>query len=394
MFIFGAGASFDSDPSRPAAAEASGGAGHRPPLAAQLFNPDSDAGRSIVARADRAAPLLMRLRIAVRGGQDVEEVLEQIVTGPEADRPLTASQLLAFRVYLAEMLRDIPDQWAKECQYLTNYILMLDEVDRWRQSVHGSDSVPVVAVTFNYDTLLEDAAGRALGMQIRSISDYFGPALRLYKPHGSVSWRQAAWWDQPPNQWLPGRAGLDKAIRHAKSLNWLGEFSLVRDADQYQDSRQASKIWLPALSIPARRKSTFSMPDEHLIALKEDLSQATTVIAVGWRARERHFLRLLQDAMPRATGQLIAVAENEMSARETVNELWQTGRFGRYAIAGSGFTDFVATIRSDGRGSGGGLYLQDVLAGAAGSWVTRAPGGGLGEEDSLVMPDPRHYEDL
>src|SRR6476620_7149582 len=101
MFVFGAGASFDSDPERrPGEVEFESDEEYRPPLAAGLFTPASRLGNDVIPQFPRAAPLLMRLRQATRQGLDIEEVLEQIAE-TEKTYSATAIELLAFRAYLA-----------------------------------------------------------------------------------------------------------------------------------------------------------------------------------------------------------------------------------------------------------------------------------------------------
>jgi hypothetical protein len=82
MFVFGAGASFDSDPARrPGDPELTyQEREHRPPLAAGLFSPESLEGQAAIAAFPRAASLIMQLRQATAQGLDVEEVLEQIAS--------------------------------------------------------------------------------------------------------------------------------------------------------------------------------------------------------------------------------------------------------------------------------------------------------------------------
>lgn len=77
MFVFGAGASFDSDPEQSDVSADISGYNYRPPLAARLFAPENDKGKETIARHPRAAPLFMRLRDATRQGADVEEALER-----------------------------------------------------------------------------------------------------------------------------------------------------------------------------------------------------------------------------------------------------------------------------------------------------------------------------
>lgn len=388
MFVFGAGASYDSDPDRPTDEEPLDDFDFRPPLAAGLFAPNNRIGKEAIAAFPRSAPLMMRLREATRQGEDIEEVLEQIAVGSDV-YPGTATQLLAFRAYLAQLMSQVPDEWADECQGLTNYVLTLEQADRWNQALHGSTE-PVICVTFNYDSLLERAVRSVFGHRINHIDQYAShPLVHVFKPHGSVNWQRAATWDQPENHWISKHGGLSKAINEAASLDWSEDFRFQSN-DEYQDRSTATKVWLPALSIPVRNKAEFTMPDGHMAPLCADLRKVTTVVAVGWRARERHFLRLLQDNLGGALVRLVAGAETDQSAQETVDNLWMTGRFTQFAVCGTGFSGFTEIPREPAppKSESGGhtpLTLHHVLTagGDAAIWKSREP-----SNDAVVAEDP------
>lgn len=402
MFVFGAGASFDSDPARrlgdpdlhPIDTE------HRPPLAAGLFDPSSRRGKEVVAAFPRAASLIMQLRQATAQGLDVEEVLEQIKLA-EDTYPETATQLLAFRAYLARLMDEVPAEWVEECQGLTNYVLALAQADRWNVEVRGGAlETPIGCVTFNYDSMLEQAVRSVFGLHLNDMDKYAThQRIHVYKPHGSVTWRRESQWDMSPGSWLDGVGGLNHAIDIAPALKWGDRWAYVTD-DRYQDPDDATTAWLPALSIPVRSKSEFTMPEWHRVEMVADLAKVTAVIAVGWRARERHFLQLLQDEMPSRPARLVAVAESTEAAEETVNNLWETGRFNSYAISSLGFSGFVETptepYSKRATVDRTHLCLQDVLSAGpqSGVWTGRTPGPGLAADlapAALINPG---YVDL
>jgi hypothetical protein len=44
-------------------------------------------------------------------------------------------------------------------------------------------------VTFNYDTMLEQAISQVLGLALNTIDAYFShPYYAIIKPHGSINW--------------------------------------------------------------------------------------------------------------------------------------------------------------------------------------------------------------
>ncbi|MGZ4487681.1 MAG: SIR2 family protein, partial [Nocardioides sp.] len=254
--------------------------------------------------------------------------------------------------------------------------------------------------TFNYDSMLEQAVRSVFGLHLSDMDKYAThQRIHIYKPHGSVTWRQEAGWDMSPGSWLDGVGGLNHAIDIAPALRWGDRWAYGTD-DQYQDPQDATTAWLPALSIPVRSKSEFTMPEGHRVEMVADLAKVTTMIAVGWRARERHFLQLLQDEMPSRPARLVAVAESTEAAQETVNNLWETGRFNSYAISSLGFSGFTetpnvphwerATVDKTQ------LRLQDVLSAGpqSGIWTDRTQGTGLAPDPTPTALISPGYVDL
>lgn len=403
MFVFGAGASYDSDPERrPGNVEPLDGWDFRPPLAKGLFTPNNDEGQAVISAFPRAAALLMRLRQATRDELDVEEVLEQIALLEPRD-PAVAVDLLAFRAYLARLMDEVPTRWLDECHGLTNYVLALDEARRWNAAVNSDHADPIACVTFNYDALLEDAVHRVYGHRIDGMNSYTEhPGIHVLKPHGSVHWRLPAAWNAPAGRRQDGAEVLGQAIDQAPSLRWGtdGTWGYERH-DRYRDDDDPTTVWLPALSIPVRQKADFTMPLWHRADMVKDLGRVTTLIAVGWRARERHFLQLLQDELPSQPTRLVAVAESDEAAHETIDNLWETGRFDRYAISGIGFSGFTETPSElfQPRPDWGGhtaLTLRHVLTSreGLGMWTTLAPGRGLTPEPEASPSMDPGYSDL
>ena len=285
---------------------------------------------------------------------------------------------------------------ARRVRGQTNHVLALDEAARWREATSTRDADPVGCVSFNYDTLLERAVYRVHGERLSTLEEFVGgDAVRVYKPHGSVEWRQRARWDM--NEMAPADEAIHWAIDAANVLRWEEEYSIEDpdDPDHYQEAEDPRTLWLPALAIPARRKAAFTMPAAHMQALRTDLAKVTIVVAVGWRAREQHFLALPK-CMPHGAAELVVVAESEMSAQATTDALWSTGRFRRYALASNGFSNF-AKPTAHGSTATGGLTFRDVLTGEDDMWTMRDPGQPepmtiLEPEDAAV--DPNEYRDF
>ena len=79
------------------------------------------------------------------------------------------------------MLSSCQGWWAGETRHVTNYNPLLLQIDRW---VKGEK----VLVSFNYDTLLEEALDSTLGIRFDSMGDYVTGNYKVIKPHGSINW--------------------------------------------------------------------------------------------------------------------------------------------------------------------------------------------------------------
>jgi len=67
---------------------------------------------------------------------------------------------------------------------VTNYHTLLDQIETLPR-VPGE---PVCLVTFNYDTLLEQAITDTLNFRFNKITDYVAYEYKVIKLHGSINW--------------------------------------------------------------------------------------------------------------------------------------------------------------------------------------------------------------
>jgi hypothetical protein len=380
VVVFGAGASYDSNPDIPASVRHE----HRPPLANALFEMDRQATREAADAFPMAAPALMAARADVRAGGTVEATLTRLQAEAEED-PRARCQLMALRFYLQRVLSRIPDAWNADAVRQTSYVSMLDQLARWqRDTGHG-----LCLITFNYDTLLEDACGVVFGQRFGHMDDY--PArdgVHVYKPHGSVDWAQAAVWHG--GQFAKGDAAR-RAICERPDVQILdGDLAVRAPTDRVieqlgQDKGGPVIAWIPALAIPVEAKPDVVMPQSHRSNLQQDLAQATAVLCVGWRARETHFLRILQEGLPSRPLPLWSVSVDRESASETVDNLWRTGRFDRFLPVGGGFAQFADPEPPPGpQRPAMEPMLTDILRGTAATG-SRPQGAGIPEQE---QPSP------
>jgi len=344
MVIFGAGASFDSSPTYEVGTAAPRGDAndayndyYRPPLAKDLF-----ANRPLFIRAIDAFPqcktIVSRLRdpMVLSGQVSVEALLQQIES-EAGTYPRGHRELFAVQCYLQHALTECQNRWAEVTRGITNYLSLLREIERTH-----SGNQPVCLVTFNYDTILEDAL-RELGYGINQLEDYAdGPSLfRVFKLHGSINWAQRV--SNP----LPDAANLRDVRSILRCLIEEGAYLQISDrfvmcAPDKMGVVDRKPVF-PAIAIPVEKKNKFACPASHLDRLTDMLPDVSKILVIGWRATEAHFLALLKEHI-RPGVRLSVVAGGPADAEQTRNRIRDTlgdkGLLDSFAN-GAGFTHFV-----------------------------------------------------
>jgi hypothetical protein len=295
LVVFGAGASYDSDPyNRPEydpsitrIEHLNVLEEHRPPLANRLFDHRPQFVDAMNMFSD-CKPLIPHLR---RAGVAVEQELARF--RQEADKyPGGHSQLAAIRYYLRKAIWECQNRWNSVHSGVTNYLTFLDEVERWR--VENQEKV--CFVTFNYDMMLEEAMLQLLRLEIDSMEGYYsGPNYSLFKLHGSVNWGRVVHAVAKNGRHGPNFfSQLIHSIRSDSHPHVFGEYKLCNLDMEPRDNSQF--VLYPALSIPLHQKDEFSCPEFHVSQLEAVLPSATKMITIGWRGAEDEFLRRLKIA--------------------------------------------------------------------------------------------------
>jgi hypothetical protein len=332
MVVFGAGASYDSSSSFPP--ETFPPPDERPPLANQLFE-DRPLFVSLRDQFPKCLPVIPYLQ-RPPAGTSVEHVLETLQS--ESDSyPERYKQLAAIRYYLHLMLWECGEAWKGLISGVTNYKTLLDQIQRWK-----SPEDEVLLVTFNYDTLLEDALP-TVGINPDSISGYVKGNYKVVKLHGSVNWAR------PVNASinLAGRSAWQVArelIDRAAELEIGEPYEVVRD---HPIGISNSRAVFPALAIPVETKPGYECPPEHLRILEEYLPRVTKVLLVGWRATEKRFLDSMAEKLGRDS-RVLVVSSDKDRANEVIDRLRNAGvGAGQFYASKGGFTRFVARREAD-----------------------------------------------
>ena len=336
LVIFGAGASFDSAPSYQPPLGGDPGHPNRPPLADQLFD-DRPTFRAYFQRFPECLPLITNLRHRAQN-VTVEQELERM-SGEIAAHPARHAQLMAVRYALHLLLYQCVQGWSGVHAGVTNYGTLMDHIARWR-----SNYKRVVVVTFNYDTMIEDAF-EVVGVKISSMSDYVRDSrYQLVKIHGSVNWARdiAEPLNLNPND---PRILINEAGRIRTSDTWWMVDQYPVSSVPLPDQRRRIAA-VPAIALPLLSKSSFECPPEHLQALEDALPHVSKVLVMGWRAMEPNFNALLKKHIYNQLWHI--VAGSRQAGEDAVRHLTAAGIAGKFSISDGGFSSFVINRESYG----------------------------------------------
>jgi hypothetical protein len=202
----------------------------------------------------------------------------------------------------------------------------------------GATPERTLFVTFNYDTLIEDALG-IHGVKFDHLEAYINrdPRFALYKLHGSVDWARLHY------------VGANNRDSRHQLIDKAGQLQEPQQGTGYRiwhsidtDLREGGLVGLPAIAIPLQQKTTFECPQEHISHLAEQLPKVRKILAIGWRGMEQHFTSLLKERLGNAMQKLHVVSKGEGDA--TMKHLKIAAQLNRAecTCADHGFSAFVS----------------------------------------------------
>ena len=329
LVVVGAGASYDSAPSRPPTSGQYSGLPNRPPLANQLFD-DRPVFGDVMNKYPKCldiAPWLRHLPENVSIESVLQHYQSEIYQYPDR-----IQQLASIRYYLQEILTKTVDEWERECQNFLNHRPLLDTIKRWRKP-----GEKVCFVSFNYDMLIERALWHA-GYPKAILDDYIAGDIMLVKLHGSVNWGRVV---ATPctSEVLQNRDAMARdLINRYENLNISKEYVIN---SSYPPSSIENRAVFPALAIPVESKLEFECPSEHVDALRSFIPGVTKILIIGWRATEAPFLEMLKRGLVSRHAQIMIVNGRQSDAQDTAKRLQGIGISGSYTLTNGGFTEFV-----------------------------------------------------
>ncbi len=315
MVIFGAGASYDSVPSRPPELYTRGAYESRLPLANELFL-DTDLFNEGIERFNECKPIIPYLR-SIPPGATLEHELEVLQEEGKTD-PVRLRQLAAIRFYLRYVIWRSEVNWNDVARGVTNHVAVFDQLRRVR-----ADNVTVLLVTFNYDTMIETALlSSPINLSIGELQHYVqNDAFKLFKLHGSVNW---------------AREIESEVIDISSSTEWQVANQLIYRAPDLKisdrfitvPSNSIGKVGnvpvYPGIAIPVETKSNFECPSDHLDCLCKHLGKVTNVVTIGWSAQEQHFLKLLKEHLTEEIS-IYSVAAGKQDAEAVLQRIKAAG---------------------------------------------------------------------
>ncbi len=286
VVIFGAGASNDARP-----------IGYRddvrPPLTYRLVSSEFDYhwARSYPGAAD----LIHRVRERVAAGSALEAALQEYVDDA-ARYPVVLSHMMAFRYYVQALFRDLTLRFGSDLDDgTTAYLTLVSKLERWRRD----NNTQILYISFNYDTLLEQGLTSYLTRPFESAAMYLQQDRAVIKVHGSDNWGQEV--RRGDGIELTG-TGPNTIIEAAEDgLEPLPGFHVLASISQVL---MPNGVYVaPAIAIPiaAKDDTSWACPADHLERMRQDLSKAWSVLAIGWKGQEPHFVRELKDRLPEYT---------------------------------------------------------------------------------------------
>ncbi len=262
---------------------------------------------------------------------NVEHELEMLQKSGDPEAP---KQLAAIRSYLELMLWECEQRWKNQTQGVTNYSTLLNQIRQWKKP-----DDEVCLVTFNYDTLLEDALPRA-GLKPLTLPDFITTDYKIVKLHGSIDWAHEAYANVRSIDTRPSFDVANDLIEMAPRIAASPSFEIVRE---HPIAKSGNRPLVPAIAIPVetKTKTSYECPKEHVDALEKCLPKVSKLLLIGWRGSENDFVKSLAQNIT-SDAKMMIVSSSAEKANEVASKIKNAGvRAQDIGAANHGFTNFV-----------------------------------------------------
>jgi hypothetical protein len=318
LVVLGAGASFDFT-----ADEIT----HRPPMVRDLFSDAHSELRKLYGEVDSIFQ-------SARGQFDLETFLQRRWDMlQDSYNPVLLRKLVGVQYYLHHLFFRL-SILCRNAEH-NNYRSLVQHMHDYAATKQGR--VRFIVVSFNYDTLFEDAVRKELNWEYNQVSDYTDPDryIQVYKVHGSANWARAHplfsstinhdhYFSELAKQVTDDLADLSETLGHFNSdtivlsdeeKKFMGQAFMdpelnhwenlipdifLRKAASGANSGKRSELFgarafWPEILIPYSRKDSFILPQTTIAQLKTFLKKADSVLCIGWKGNELLFRDILAE---------------------------------------------------------------------------------------------------
>ncbi len=293
LIILGAGASFDFsyDP-------AIVNSPNRPPLANNLF---SDNHLRILNKYPGAFHLSTEILLS----NDIEHYFQSQWNKIEnTTNTILFENLVNTQFYLHELFEHISNSNFNNRR--NNYSFLAKQAHEYSLSTGEH----IAIVSFNYDTLIEEALVNQARYHFNSLNDYIdyeNKHILLFKPHGSWNWVKRFKSDitnpHTRNRILGvsdfAKEIYQKRMYHHQLTELLEDNISIYNKPNNVLPGQIYKEFshLPQLLIPYKEKDEYIMPEGHENYMNYFLRDIEDILIVGWKGAEIKFQELLKNKL-------------------------------------------------------------------------------------------------
>lgn len=241
------------------------------------------------------------------------------------DQPLLL-KLINTQYYIHDLFNHLSSKFSNNKR--SNYFNLIKLVHEY--TVEGKNEYfPIIS--FNYDTLIEEAITRNLQLQFKNINEYIDHANRkilLFKPHGSANWvkdfdfkfmdinyvKQIKHISQLSTAISGFNFDLSKLFEHLK-----GSIKVLPKVPKSPD-QGLNNYYFPWLLIPYKDKDDLMMPTEHESTLNSFLPHIEEFLVIGWKGTENALKKLIVNHLQGKEIKITIVDPDENTANNFIQD--------------------------------------------------------------------------
>ena len=285
--ILGAGASYDFT------YEANVAENSRMPLTKDLF---SHSYNDILKNYEGAFDLASEINLI----SDLEHYFQKQWAKIERTHDLQLlKKLINTQYYLHDLFFTLSERFSMSNR--SNYVNLVKLAHEFTLQ-HDNEIIPII--TFNYDTLVEEAIKRVTNDDFNELGHYIDIKKRkiaLFKPHGSCNWvkdLKPGLVDTTSTRKNPSRHFLATEIyRNNYNISQLNDnlTEQIRILHKTDSSDVAHAQYYPSILIPYKDKDDLIMPENHKTLLSYFLPKIEDILIIGWKGAEANFQDILKN---------------------------------------------------------------------------------------------------